>query len=81
MAEKNASIVKKAQSEGTRAAAKKQVTRGDSYVCEVRGLAVPANETCDSALLCDVDCSGSPGRTRKTPVRAAAGLVRMVGDC
>jgi hypothetical protein len=52
-------------------AAKKKVTRGDSYVCEVCGLAVTVDEECGCVDVCDIICCGQPMKERKVKVKAA----------
>jgi hypothetical protein len=52
-------------------AAKKKVTKGDSYVCGVCGLAVTVDEECGCVDVCDIICCGQPMKERKIKVKAA----------
>jgi hypothetical protein len=52
-------------------AAKKKVTKGDSYICEVCGLAVTVDEECGCVDVCDIICCGQPMKERKIKVKAA----------
>jgi hypothetical protein len=52
-------------------AAKKKVTKGDTYVCEVCGLAVTVDEECGCVDVCDNICCGKPMKERKTKVKTA----------
>ena len=61
----------------------KAATKGHKvgdYVCDVRGYGVPVDEACECAQFCDVDCSGAPMRTGRSPARVQGVPVRMVGD-
>ncbi len=51
--------------------AKKKVTKGASYVCEVRGLAVTVDEACGCVDVCDIVCCGKPMKERKIKVKSA----------
>lgn len=53
-------------------AAKKQVAKGDSYVCGVCGLAVTVDDECGCVDVCDIICCGEPMKARKVPVKAKA---------
>ena len=50
---------------------KKKVTKGDSYECEVCGLAVTVEETCSCMDVCDIVCCDKPMKERKIKVKAA----------
>jgi len=56
--------------EKTVTTAKKKVVRGDSYECEVCGLAVTVDETCGCMDVCDIVCCGKPMKERKIKVKA-----------
>ena len=45
--------------------AKKKVTKGDAYVCEVCGLAVTVDEACGCVEVCDIICCGKPMKEKK----------------
>ena len=64
MAEKKATPAKKA-------AAKKKVTKGDSYVCEVCGLAISVDEVCGCVDVCDIICCSKPMKQKKARAKAA----------
>ena len=51
--------------------AKKKVTKGDSYVCEVCGLAVTVDKACGCVDVCDIICCGKPMKERKIKVKSA----------
>ena len=53
------------------AAAKKKVAKGDSYACEVCGLAVTVDEGCGCIDVCDIVCCGKPMKERKIKVKSA----------
>ena len=73
MAEKKAAPAKKTVAKpAVKAPAKKQVARGDSYVCEVCGLAVTVDESCGCVEVCDIVCCGKPMKARKTRAKAKA---------
>jgi hypothetical protein len=63
MAEKKTAAAKKAP-------ARKKVVRGDTYVCEVCGLAVTVDEACGCVDVCDIICCGKPMKAKKVPVKA-----------
>ena len=52
-------------------AAKKKVAKGDSYACEVCGLAVTVDEACGCIDVCDIVCCGKPMKERKIKVKTA----------
>jgi hypothetical protein len=56
--------------EKTGATARKKVAKGDSYECEVCGLAVTIDETCGCVDVCDILCCGKPMKERKVKVKA-----------
>ncbi len=71
-----ASPVKKSTaSVAAKAVAKKKVSKGDSYVCGVCGLAVVVDESCGCVDMCDVICCGKSMKPKaakaKAPVKAA----------
>jgi hypothetical protein len=45
--------------------AKKRTVRGDTYVCEVCGLAVSVDKVCGCVDVCDIVCCGKPMKPRK----------------
>ncbi len=49
----------------------KKTTRGDSYLCEVCGLAVTVDEVCGCVGVCDIICCGKSMKTRKAKAKAA----------
>ena len=51
--------------------AKKKIDKGDSYVCEVCGLAVSVDEVCGCVDVCDIICCGRPMKERKSKVKTA----------
>ena len=73
MAEKKAVPAKKTATKvAAKAPAKKQVARGDSYVCGVCGLAVTVDESCGCVEVCDIVCCGEPMKARKPRAKAKA---------
>jgi len=50
---------------------KKKVSKGESYVCEVCGLAVTVDEACGCVDMCDIVCCGQPMKERKSRAKAA----------
>jgi rubrerythrin len=69
MAVKKAAAAKKTTTRKT--TARKAVAKGDSYVCEVCGLAVTVDEACGCVDVCDIICCGQPMKPKKAKVRAA----------
>lgn len=63
MAEKKKATTKKAQ-------AKKKITKGDSYVCQVCGLVVSVDTVCGCVDICDIICCGKPMKEKKTKAKA-----------
>jgi len=55
--------------EKKQAAAKKRMTKGASYACEVCGLAVSVDEICGCVDVCDIVCCGKPMKERKSKVK------------
>jgi hypothetical protein len=49
-----------------------KVSKGDSYVCEVCGLAVTVDEMCGCVDACDIICCNEPMKARKTTAKAKA---------
>ncbi|UCH51366.1 MAG: hypothetical protein JSV54_00930 [Chloroflexota bacterium] len=49
--------------------AKKKAAKGDSYVCEVCGLAVIVDTVC-GCIDCDVLCCGKPMKVKKGAAKA-----------
>ena len=45
-------------------AAKKRVAKGESYACEVCGLAVVVDEVCGCLDACDIVCCGRPMKAK-----------------
>ena len=73
MAEKKAVAAKKTTARlTTKAPATKQVAPGDSYVCEVCGLAVTVDESCGCVAACDIVCCGEPMKARRPRAKAKA---------
>ncbi|MFH1639459.1 MAG: hypothetical protein ABIB93_04000 [Chloroflexota bacterium] len=58
-----------AEKKGT--TSQKKVGKGDSYVCEVCGLAVTVDESCGCVDTCDIICCNKPMKERKTKAVAA----------
>jgi len=52
-------------------AAKKKVTKGDTYACGVCGLAVTVDEVCDCVDVCDIICCDEPMKEKKVKAKAA----------
>jgi rubrerythrin len=52
-------------------AAKKKIAKGDSYVCEVCGLAISVDEVCGCVDVCDIICCGKPMKEKKSKVKIA----------
>ncbi len=63
MAQKKA--VKKTASKTKAKKTRKAVKKGDRYQCEVCGLAVTVDETCDCADVCDIVCCGEEMKPSK----------------
>jgi hypothetical protein len=59
----------------TKAAADKK-----TYLCEIRGMSVPAEQPCGGSLFCDIDCGGTSMSARKKRTGDGVPLVRLVGD-
>jgi hypothetical protein len=53
------------------AGAKKKISKGDSYVCEVCGLAISVDEVCGCVDACDIICCSKPMKQRKARAKAA----------
>ena len=68
MPEKKATITKKTP---VKAVTKKTVAKGDTYACEVCGLAVTVDETCGCVDVCDIVCCGKPMKAQKAKANAA----------
>jgi rubrerythrin len=72
MADKKVAMAKKAPARKTTTKkAVAQVAKGDSYVCEVCGLAVTVDEACGCVDVCDIICCGQPMKPKKVKARAA----------
>lgn len=70
MAEKKVAAAKKAPVR--RAVPKKKaVAQGDTYVCEVCGLAVTVDEVCGCVDVCDIICCGQPMKPKRARAKAA----------
>ena len=52
-------------------ATKKKVAKGDSYSCEVCGVAVTVDEVCGCTDVCDIVCCGEPMKPKKAKAKAA----------
>lgn len=52
-----------------KAPAKKAIKKGQSYECEVCGLAVTVDETCGCIETCDILCCGRPMKEKKTKTK------------
>ena len=50
--------------------ARRKAAKGDSYVCEVCGLAVTVDEVCGCVDVCDIICCGELMKERKGRARA-----------
>jgi hypothetical protein len=53
------------------APAKKKIAKGDSYVCEVCGIAVTVDETCGCVDVCDIICCSKPMKLKAPKTKAA----------
>lgn len=53
-------MAEKKESPAKKASAKRKVAKGESYVCEVCGLAVSVDEACGCVDVCDIICCGQP---------------------
>lgn len=53
------------------AGAKKKISNGGSYVCEVCGLAISVDEVCGCVDVCDIICCRKPMKQRKAKAKAA----------
>ena len=58
------------------APAKKKIAKGDSYVCEVCGIAVTVDEVCGCVDVCDIICCGKPMKATKTKTLATMPSIR-----
>jgi hypothetical protein len=47
------------------------MTKGDSYVCEVCGLAVTVDEVCGCVDVCDIICCSKPMKARNSKPKKA----------
>jgi hypothetical protein len=56
--------------EKKKAPAKKKMTKGTSYACEVCGLVVSVDEVCGCVDYCDIICCGQQMKERKVKVKA-----------
>lgn len=72
MAEKKATTAKTTPVKTARTKAKKRIAKGDSYACEVCGLAVSVDEACGCVEVCDILCCGKPMKARKIAVKVKA---------
>ncbi len=50
----------------TRKPAAKKMARGDCYVCEVCGLEMTVDDTCNCVDVCDIICCGEPMQAKST---------------
>jgi hypothetical protein len=55
-----------------RAPAKKAVSKGQSFECEVCGLAVTVNEACGCIETCDILCCSQPMKEKKAKAKPKA---------
>jgi len=53
------------------ATAKKKVAEGDTYACEVCGLAVTVDEVCGCVGVCDIICCSKPMKARASKPKKA----------
>ena len=51
-------------------AAKKRMSKGDSYACDVCGLVITVDEAC-GCVDADIICCGAPMKERKVKVKAS----------
>ena len=58
-----------------KAPAKKAVSKGQSYECEVCGLAVTVDENCGCIETCDILCCGQPMKEKKAKAKPKAKAV------
>jgi len=63
-------MAEKKEKKAEKAPSKKKIGKGDSYVCEVCGLAVLVDEVCGCVDACDIVCCSKPMKERKIKVRA-----------
>jgi hypothetical protein len=49
----------------------KKMAKGDSYVCEVCGLAVTVDEVCGCVDVCDIVCCSQPMKARASKPKKA----------
>ena len=68
MAEKKVAKPAKATAKKT---TKRATAKGDSFVCEVCGLAVTVDTVCGCAEVCDIICCGQTMKEKKTRAKAA----------
>jgi hypothetical protein len=64
-------MAEKKAAPGKKAPAKKKISKGDSYVCEVCGLAISIDEACGCIDVCDIICCSKPMKQRKAKAKAA----------
>ena len=64
-------MAQKKEATAQKAASKKKATKGDSYVCEVCGLAVSVDEVCGCVEACDIICCGKPMKAKTVKVKAS----------
>lgn len=69
MAEKK--VARPAKATTRKTTAKRATAKGDSYVCEVCGLAVTVDTVCGCAEVCDIICCGEPMKAKRTRAKAA----------
>ena len=60
MAKKTATTKASAKKSPTKAVAKKNISKGDSYACGVCGLAITVDNPCDCGPACNITCCGEP---------------------
>jgi hypothetical protein len=63
-------MAEKKEAQVQKAPARRKAAKGDSYVCEVCGLAVTVDEVCGCVDVCDIICCGEPMKDRKGRARA-----------
>jgi hypothetical protein len=69
MPEKRDTTVKKAP-------LKKKVTKGDSYICGLCGLAVTVDQSCGCVDFCDIICCGRPMKVQKVKAKTTSGKTK-----
>jgi hypothetical protein len=64
-------MAEKKKASVSKTTAKKKVTKGDTYMCEVCGLGITVDTVCGCVDVCDIVCCGVPMKEKKTRAKAA----------